>query len=280
MKRIAFIADLFRNELLGGGESNDANLIRHLMKQFEVLTYKCNKVTVQDLEKVDALIIGNFVWLPDNVKEYVINNAPYVIYEHDHKYVTTRDPSKFANFKAPTSYLVNEKFYNNAKTVVVLSKICEEVMKLNLPNAQVHSIGCSLWSPETLTLLRKLNKEPKIHDYGIMKSANPTKNYTATMNYCNSQNITPLEMHSSNYYHFLEQMATCKNFIFLPTVLETYSRICAEAKMLNLGVATNKKRIGFFSEPYSEQSGDELIDTIEQKNIEALEYFVNLIERI
>ena len=89
MKRIAFIADLFRDELLGGGESNDANLIRHLIKQFEVLTHKCNQVTVQNIEKVDAVVVGNFVWLPDTIKEYIINNA-IALLKHRHFYTFSK----------------------------------------------------------------------------------------------------------------------------------------------------------------------------------------------
>lgn len=280
MKQIAFIADLFRSELLGGGESNDANLINFLTQYFDIRTYKSNQVTIADIQASDAIIIGNFVWLPETIREYIIDNIPYIIYEHDHKYVITRDPGKFPNFKAPPSSLVNEKFYNMAHTVVVLSKICQEVMELNLPDATVHSIGCSLWNNETFALLEEQNKQDKIHDYGLMKSFNPTKNYTYTKQYCEAHNISAVEIHDSNYYGFLKQMAQCKNFIFIPTVLETYSRICAEAKMLNSGVLTNKARIGFFSEPYSTQSGDELIETIKQKNIEALAYFATLLEEM
>ncbi len=48
--------------------------------------------------------------------------------EHDHKYVTTRDPSKFYSFQAPANKIVNKAFYENANCVVVLSEICKEVL--------------------------------------------------------------------------------------------------------------------------------------------------------
>jgi hypothetical protein len=278
VKKIAFIADFFRDEILGGGESNDANLINFLSKQFTVKSYKSNAVTTEDIDNCDGIIIGNFVLLPEPLKRHLINKGSYIIYEHDHKYVSTRDPAKFKDFKISSKNIINKDFYNNAQSVVVLSDICKQVMELNLPKVKVHSIGCSLWDEETFTLLKNLNKSEKTYEYCIMKDLNPTKNYFATKNYCKANNIEPLEIQSSDYHDFLKQMSQCEKFIFLPTVLETFSRICAEAKMLNLKVVTSKKKIGFFSEPYSELDGDELIIVIQEKNYAALEYFVNTLE--
>ena len=82
---------------------------------------------------------------------------------------------------------------------------------------------------------------------------------------------------NSKHHNFLTQMAECENFIFLPTVLETFSRICAEAKMLNLDVITNRKMIGFFSEDYSHLKGLPLIKKIQEQNDKALKYFVKIV---
>ena len=68
-------------------------------------------------------------------------------------------------------------------------------------------------------------------------------------------------------------MSQYKRLLFIPTVLETFSRLCAEAKMLNLDVMTKKNMIGFFSEESSNLKGDELIDCMKQKNLEALKFF-------
>ncbi len=106
-----------------------------------------------------------------------------------------------------------------------------------------------------------------------MKNMNPTKNYINTVQYCKKLNLDYGEIQSNDYYDFLTQMSEYKRFLFIPVVLETYSRICAEAKMMNLEVMTKKKMIGFFSEPYSSLEGTELIDYIKQKNKEALEFF-------
>ena len=66
MKKIAFIADLYFSEILGGGENNDANLINHLKEKYEVICHKTNEVSVADLEDVDGAIVGNFVLIIRN----------------------------------------------------------------------------------------------------------------------------------------------------------------------------------------------------------------------
>jgi hypothetical protein len=68
-------------------------------------------------------------------------------------------------------------------------------------------------------------------------------------------------------------MSEYETFLFIPTVLETFSRVCAEAKMMNLNVMTNKKMIGFFSEDSSNLQGIELVTKMKDKNREALSFF-------
>ena len=60
-------------------------------------------------------------------------------------------------------------------------------------------------------------------------------------------------------------------------MLETFCRLVAEAKMLNCNVYTKKQLLGFMSEPFSDQSSEELIDTLERKVSEALAYFYDLV---
>ena len=78
---------------------------------------------------------------------------------------------------------------------------------------------------------------------------------------------------SNNYYDFLEQLAECENLIFFPQVLETYSRLAAEAKMLNCNLITTPNLLGFASEPYSHLKGNQLIERIRKQKNNALEMF-------
>lgn len=277
MKKILFIADFFKEELPGGGESNDHNLIKFLAKKHNVTLCKSDKFSVSKVDKADIVIVANFVAMAKSAKDYLIRNKKYIIYEHDHKYVNTRDPSKFNNFSIPVEHLINENFYKKAHCVVVLSKVCKEILQLNIPEAKVHNIGCSLWSKKTFRKLKRLSANKKTKDLCIMKNSNPTKNYINTIKYCEEKKINYEEIASNNYHEFLEKISKYEKLLFLPTVLETFSRLCAEAKMLDTKVMTNKKLIGFFSEEYSKLSGLQLISKIEEKNQKALQFFEDLI---
>ena len=277
MKKVGFVSDFFKDDLLGGGEINDNNLISHLQLSHEVRKFHSRTVKIDDLNELDSIIVANFTMLSPDVVDFLINEKEYIIYEHDHKYVDTRDPSKFKNFKIPKSRLINNSFYENSVCTVVLSKVCAEVLNDSLPKTLVYNIGCSLWSDETFALLSKINKIKKQHDLCIMKNMNPTKNYYTTLQYCKSMNLSFGEIEPAGQEEFLTQMSQYNKLLFIPTVLETFSRLCAEAKMLNLDVMTNKSMIGFFSEEYSNLKGDELIDCMKERNEKALTFFSEVV---
>lgn len=277
MKNVGFISDYFKESLLGGGELNDGNLINYLQTHNQITKIESSRASIDEISKLDSLIIGNFVLLNEEVKNFIIKEKKYIIYEHDHKYVNTRDPSKFSNFKIPLNNIINKNFYENSYYTVVLSNICKKVLQKNLPNVKVHNISCSLWSENTFEFIQKINDSPKQHDLCIMKSSNPTKNYNKAVEYCNSKNISYGEIHSDVYQDFLIQMSKYNRMLFIPSVLETFSRLCAEAKMLNLDVMTNKNMIGFFSEDYSHLKGSELIEVIRLKNKEAYKFFEEVV---
>ena len=97
------------------------------------------------------------------------------------------------------------------------------------------------------------------------------------MNFCKVKNINPALINSPVYSDFIGQLAMCENFIFLPQVLETFSRVCVEAKMLNCNVLTTPKLVGFFSEDYSSLKGEELQIKITSQINDALKTFEEVI---
>jgi|TARA_R110000796_G_scaffold185648_4_gene302499 hypothetical protein len=278
MKKILFVADFYRQELLGGAESNDANLIKHLSTRCELVCRKSRNLTEKDIKMADFILVSNFIEIPEELKSNIKESRPYVIYEHDHKYVKTRDPSVFINSLAPRDMIINEDFYIKAKSVVVLSKICKEILEKNIPSANVYNIGCSLWSADTFDYLQELSTREKTEDLCIMKSSNPWKNYNKALEYCAHNNIIPVELQSSDYRKFLKQMSSCKRFLFLPGLLETFSRVSAEAKMMGLSLLTTPKKLGFCSEEIHTLSGIELISQLRKRNERALVKFEELLE--
>jgi len=276
---VLFLADFYHTELNGGAENNDAVLIDYLRsRQINVCCEETGKVTVEMVNQYDALIISNFVLLAPALKSHITASCSYIIYEHDHKYVRTRDPSKFANFCIPEDQIINREFYENAKKVVVLSSICKEVIEKNLKIDNVYNIGTSLWSKEKLKFIKELSKKTeKTKGMALMNSTNKTKGTVPALRFCQQKGLTPEVIESPNQYEFLTILSQYESLLFLPQVLETYSRLVAEAKMLNCKVMTQKTLIGFMSESYSDQTGISLIETIEGKVDSALDYFYEVI---
>lgn len=276
---VLFVADFYNDQINGGGENNDAVLIKDLLSRDIVVerAYTRN-LEKADLDSCDTIIISNFVLLSPQIKNYISDNCDYIIYEHDHKYVSGRDPAKFSNFKIPSANLINVDFYRNARKVVVLSQICQEVMEKNLHNTNIHSIGTSLWSREKLDFLKNTPQD-KTKEIAVVKSDNPTKGTVSAVKFCNDRNLKFEFISSNDQYEFLRTLSQFKTLVFIPQVLETFCRLVAEAKMLGCDVYTKKTLIGFMSEPFCDQIGEQLVGTLEIKVQEALDYFYDLVKR-
>lgn len=277
--KVALLQDFFENEIVGGAEKNDSVLLNYLSLQKKIKIDGVHTYKIEDVvDEYDFFVISNFIRLPETTKRYLMQKKNYIIYEHDHKYVANRNPGAFARFKAPPPMIINRDFYNSAKKVFVLSKICKEVIETNLEINNVHSIGCSLWSEEQLDMIRQINHTSgKTSEYGILDSTNQIKGTSQAMEYCVKTGINPSMISSPDYVEFLTRLSLCEKFIFFPQVLETFSRVCAEAKMLDCKVVTTPKLVGFFSEEYSSMSGDALNDKISEKIDAALLKFKEVI---
>ncbi len=118
MSKIIFIADVFADHHLGGGELSNQELINQLtLRGHEVESKLCQFINIPYLEqnRKNHFIIANFLGLSGEAIDFLRANCSYLIYEHDHKYLTTRDPSVFDDFSAPPSAIINKDFYKSAK---------------------------------------------------------------------------------------------------------------------------------------------------------------------
>lgn len=277
MKEIIFIADIFSDALNGGAENNDSVLIDYLQENnFSVEKVKSYELTKDIIEKNDTFLIGNFIGLSEENKG-LLKTKKYIIYEHDHKYVTTRDPSRFKDFLIPKKEIINLDFYKNAHAVVVLSEICKQIMVKNLNLKNIHNIGCSLWSDEKLELIRSLCSEEKYDKFVILNSNNPIKNTKLAVDYCKMNKVNFAVLSQVEEEIFLQMLALYRGLVFFPGVLETFSRVCAEAKMLNCKLLTKPNLIGFASEDIFSLSGEPLIDEMKKRNASALKLFNELL---
>ena len=273
MKKIIFISDFFNDELIGGTEKNDSVLIDHLRSTYIIEKIKSKDLTESKVNENDFFVVSNFTQMQEHVKQ-ILSTKRYIIYEHDHKYINTRDPSKFTAFKIPKNNIINKEFYKRAHKIFVLSKICKQILEENLNLNNVINIGTSLWSNKDLETLEQilLSDKKNINKASILKSSNPIKGYKEALQICKAKNLKTKVIESKNQKEIWNRLYESEMFVFIPKVLETFSRITCEAKMLECKVLTKPNLIGFFSEEI-DCTGLDLIKEIKKRIILALNEF-------
>lgn len=284
-KKIIFVADFFKDQTLGGAECDDEILINHLIQKDN---YSVISVLSQDFEHFIGIdceyenmffIIANFIGLSQKSKDFLMSSCDYIIWEHDWKWIKNRDPSMFKGFKVPHEQIVNHDFYRKAKKVVVHSKVCQEVICSNLNILNVHNIGCALYDGERLDYLESICDTEKTTPVAVLDSNNQIKGKTQAVSHCNKNGLLPYKLIGGlQEKEFLQELSKVEKLVFLPQVLETFSRLVAEAKMLNCKVITRPKLLGFASESSFELSGRELISDFRSRTQKALQDFENIIE--
>lgn len=264
--RFVFVADFFASQILGGGELNNDELIKILKNLgHEVVSINSHLVDLEFIErnKNNNFIIANFTNLqPECI--HSLYDKKYVIYEHDHKYLKTRDPSQFENYLAPQEQIINYEFYLKAAKVFCQSIFHKEIVEKNLNIDNIVSLGGNLWSKASLELMREISKSDKKSSYAIMMSPIEHKNTKDAISYCQHKDIEYRLIKSDSYERFLNMIGEHKALVFFPKTPETLSRIVVESRMMGLGVVTNK-RVGAIYEDWYSLKGEELIDIMISK---------------
>jgi len=264
--KYVFISDFFKQDVPGGAEIVDHEIIKSLRNSgTEVTTFHSHQCSLEVLERFHGarFIVSNFINLSEAVKR-ALGREKYIIYEHDHKYLKTRDPSLYKDFWAPREQLINVDFYRNAIAVVCQSKLHTETAKLNLGIKNIKNASGSLWSNEDLTLLETYTKRSKKPLCAIMDSPNRNKNTSGAIKYCKERGLKYKLIPASSYKKFIEELSECDTFVFFPTTQETLSRVVLEARMLGCKVTTNNL-VGAASEPWFKLKGIELIDWVRER---------------
>ena len=280
--KIAFLADFFVEDgINGGGELNNEELIKLLInKGNDVKKYHTRGLIIENLpDKETKLIVANFVALSQEVKDYIKENYSYIIYEHDHKYLKTRDPSPFEDYLAPEDQIINRDFYGKAKAVICQSRLHMQVAEKNLQTGNVVSVSGNLWSEELLDHLEQITipQDQKEDTCSVMYSNIPNKNLEGCIMYCKIKGLKVDKIMPCDHQEFLTKLNKNKSLVFFPKTLETLSRIVVEARMLDCKVITNNK-IGAASEDWFKLKGQSLIDKMREKRLQIPEIVIKYLE--
>ena len=265
------MADFFANEVPGGGELNNQELIEILRKRdthvLEVKSIRLTPEFISECSKDVKFIVANFVMLSEESKTILENDREYIIYEHDHKYVKSRNPADYNNFIAPKSEIINFNFYKNAKAVLCQSKFHADIVKSNLKLDNIISLGGNLWSEYSLETMLSMSKVDKNPTCAIMNSSNWHKNTSDAIRLCEAKQWEYDIIPTCGYMEFLLRLGESEKFVFLPKTPETLSRIVVEARMMGLSVVTNNL-VGATGEEWFSLKGEDLVEVIRNKRIE------------
>jgi hypothetical protein len=266
--KFIFVADSFLdNGVYGGGELNNNELMNLINeKDHEVLKINSHMLSPEDVvnNKECAWIICNFINLrPDTMRAFIsdVEEARYVIYEHDHKYLKTRNPSVYDNFLAPEEDIINKEFYSNALAVFCQSDKHAEVARKNLKLDNIESVSGNLWSEKILDLISDLAKNNKNNSCSVMASPIPHKNTKAAILYCKAKQLDYTIIDPCKYDEFMTRLSKNDTFVFFPQTLETLCRVVVEARMLGCKIITNKN-VSATEEDWFALKGEELISKV------------------
>lgn len=277
--KIFYISDFFLEDLpfCGGAEYNDKQLVEILREHDkEVIFARSSEVTVATIKNnIDSLfIVSNFLMLDKNCVDLLTKDCSYIIYEHDHKYLKSRNPVLYKNFKAPVNQIINKSFYESAKFVFCQSSFHEKIINKNLNLKNTFNISGNLWSEKDLSFIKSLaEKADKKDCCSIMDSKIWNKNTVGGIEFCDTKNIKYELISDQNYHEFLKKIAANNKFLFLPRSPETLSRVCVEAKMLGCSLIVNNLIGAKYEEWFKKDSGDliEYMQGIKDKIINKIE---------
>tara|TARA_R110002020_G_scaffold240144_1_gene452806 strand:+ start:216 stop:1061 length:846 start_codon:yes stop_codon:yes gene_type:complete len=272
MNKAIFIADFFAHEVAGGGELNNKILIETLNKKdYSVKTVNSHLVTKNFIQenKSSKYIIGNFINLPLDCREYLQSHCDYVIYEHDHKYLTSRNPAEYDDYLAPKEAIINFEFYEKANTVFCQSNFHSNIVRKNLQLDNIVNLGGNLWSDEALEYMRRLSFKEKKPVCSIMNSNIKHKNTVGAIKYCRAKSLEFELIEYCSPNEFLNRLSENDKLVFFPLTPETLSRIIIEARMMGMKVVTNG-RVGATSEKWFKLKGEELISFMMEKREEII----------
>ena len=253
----------------GGGEINDNELIDILRsRNHKVENLRTREITPEKIKELSGnlFIVSNFILLTESSKKE-LQQEKYVIYEHDHKYLASRDPAKYRDYRAPQNDIINRDFYKNAVAVFCQTSFHSKILKTNLMIENVVSLGGNLWSLESLELMKSLSEKEGTTTAAIMDSKTPHKNTIGAVEFCRTKEKEYNLVSSSSPNEFLEKLSANQSLVFLPQTPETCSRLLVEARMLGLGIITNGKS-GAVHEEWFKLKGKELISVMESKRDE------------
>lgn len=273
-----FIADIFYEDgYHGGAEVCNKHLIERLRQNghnvVTVHSFFASKDFIDGAAKngIDVFILGNFLGMEQSALD-TLQKYLYFLYEHDFKFLTTRDPSVFDNSIAPRECIVNFDLYKNAYKIVGQSERHCAIMAANLSLKNIVQ-GYNFWGQDEIQNLRDFKDSEKIYDAIVLDHIFHQKNTQGAIDYCINNKLSySVVPHATEHREYCRQLSQGRNLVFFPKVNETLSRVSIEMNCLNGELIVNNN-VSYCKESWSSLRGEELISFLEKAGEKTLKIF-------
>lgn len=244
---IFFVADLFVDQYVGGGELTTEAIIKGSY-------FPCNKVlshtlTVAAMEQYRGAfwIFGNFASVPQECLLYAATNLHYAVLEYDYKYCKLRSPEKHVKMegdcqcKSSTQAKLVSIFLSNAKATWWMSQGQMDRYLENFPFLEKanNNVLSSVLSAEKIDYINSLDTSQKNEKWLILNSPSWIKGVEDAVDYAKQNNLDYELVWGLDHKELLAKLAMSKGVIFFPRGGDTCPRMIIEAKLLDCELILN-----------------------------------------
>ena len=276
---IIWVADFTTKDRPGGAQETNNLMVIHGRKMWHNIKYMTpDDFSTLELERADLVIVNNILKFHPSHRKWIIENVPYVKYDHDHN-----TAKSIVNFP---------KLFLSAKLNIFLSPLhlqeVSKIVKYKIPNAKV------VPSPINTDLFKITNKD-KIKDSVFMcGNLAPFKGIKNVISYLKKHKEKSLfiagwnedkakeliSMKNVTFLGFIEHKKLpevynrYESFIHLTSSEEACGRTVLEAYLCGCRLIVNE-RVGVMSYKWDWKNYDEI-----KEKVNSQKQFWKLIEKI
>ena len=244
---ILFVADLFVEDYIGGGELTTEAIIKGSLVPVQKVHAQRLTTKIMEQHKNKFWIFGNYANLSESCILYAIKNLNYVVLEYDYKYCILRSPEKHiardgeCNCHNQRRGKLVSIFYKKSLQTWFMSEKQREkyINKFSFLGSPSIKVLNSVFSTDTLDYIQNLDTSNKNNKWLITNSPSWIKGTQIAIDYANENDLEYELVWGIPHKELLKKMSTSRGVIYLPPGADTCPRFIMEAKMLDCKLILN-----------------------------------------
>jgi hypothetical protein len=245
---ILFVADMFAQDYVGGAELTTEAIISDSYIPVKKIHSQFVNIDLMKKNHDKIWIFGNFSNLDERCILYAVKNLNYFVLEYDYKYCLFRSPEKHISASGTCDCETSKKaklisaFYKKALVTWFMSESQRQkyISKFSFLNSDNVKVLSSVFSRQTLDILKNTNIEEKNDKWIILNSPSWIKGVSTAVKHAEENNLDYELVWGLEHLEFLAKMAKSKGVIYLPPGGDTCPRFIIEAKILGCELIINE----------------------------------------